>query len=187
MKTINFAELINLVANTNATNIVMFVQSEVKMNKTNNPFYHKEGRAWVADEVVEKLVQQRYMFGIDYQTRVNSALVVEGEAPTFKADKLPWGEWEIANKVIRHNGKYYLRTYVDRVHPDTISSVFFVDGNFATPDEIATIKEFTPTKSGSARQANEGLAEDKQVIPNNVDFDKIISIEIEGVTYNVAK
>ena len=61
-----------------------------------------------------------------------------------------------------------------------------MDGKDATDAQIKEIKAFTPDKGGSAKQANEGLAEGKQIIPNNVDFDKIITIEIDGVEYTIS-
>ena len=36
------------------TEITVTVKGEAKMNKTNNPFYEKQGRAWVAKDNVEK-------------------------------------------------------------------------------------------------------------------------------------
>ena len=56
----------------------------------------------------------------------------------------------------------------------------------ATEQQVKDIKAFTPDKGGSAKQANEGLAEGKQVIPNNVSFDKIITIEVDGIEYTIA-
>ena len=43
--------------------VTVTVKGEAKMNKTNNPFYEKQGRAWVAKDNVEKIQKSVYAFG----------------------------------------------------------------------------------------------------------------------------
>ena len=97
-----------------------------------------------------------------------------------------WGEFVkgAEGRVIEYNGKYYVRCYINNNNTSEVR--YFVDGKDATDAQIKEIKAFTPDKGGSAKQANEGLAEGKQIIPNNVDFDKIITIEIDGVEYTIS-
>ena len=186
MKTISKIDLVQLLSATNANSVTIVQRGECKMNKTNNPFYHKEGRSWVPDFNVEKESKTTYDFGGSYEERVNEALVADGSAGTFKGGSLAWGEFVkgAEGRVIEYNGKFYVRCYINRGNAAEVH--YFVDGKAATEEQIKDIKEFTPDKGGSAKQANEGLAEEKQVIPNNVDFDKIISIEVDGVEYTLS-
>ena len=187
VQNITKSELVKLLASTNAVEITIVQRGECKMNKANNPFFHKEGRSWVADYNVEKESKTTYDFGgASYEERVNEALVSDGSAGTFKGGALTWGEFVkgAEGRVIEYNGKYYVRCYINRANKSEVR--YFVDGKDATEQQIKDIKDFTPNKVGSAKQANEGLSEDKQVIPNNVDFDKIITIEVDGVEYTIA-
>lgn len=183
---INKSDLIQLLSSTSAESITILQRSECKMNKTNNPFYHKEGRAWVPDCLVEKESKTTYDFGGSYEERVNEALVSDGSAGTFKAAGLTWGEFVQGsnNRVIEYNGKFYVRCYINRDNTSEVS--YFVDGVPATDQQVADIKAFTPEKKESAKQANEGLTAEKQIIPNNVSFDNILVIEIDGTEYEIS-
>ena len=186
-KVITKSDLVQLLASTNAVSVTIVSRSECKMNKTNNPFYHKEGRSWVADNLVEKECKTTYDFGsVSYEDRVNEALVADGSTGTFKGGSLAWGEFVkgAEGRVIEYNVKYYVRCYINKKNKPEVS--YFVDGHAATDAQVKSIKEFTPDKGGSAKQANEGLAEENQIIPNNVGFDKIITIEVDGVEYKIA-
>ena len=177
-------DLVQILAGTNASEIIIVSRGEAKMNKTNNPFYHKEGRSWVPDYVVEKESKTTYDFGGSYEERVNEALVADGSAGTFKTSELTWGEWAVQGRIIKNGDKLYVRVYVNRDNKPEVR--YFVDGKEATPQQKEMIRDFTPEKGGSAKQANEGLSEEKQVIPNNIDFDKIITIEVDGTEYEIA-
>lgn len=181
------SELSQILANTDATEIIVSTRGEVKMNKTNNPFYEKQGRSWVAKDLVEKCQTSEYSFGGNYEERVNEALVADGSAGTFEAAALTWGEWEIEGKVITHNGKLYVRCYIVEGSGQNVATTYFVNGEVATEEQVKTIKEFTPTHKPSAKQSNEGLEQGKQIIPNNIDFDKIVCISIGGEVYEIKK
>ena len=183
MEKVSRERLVELLTSTNASSVTIVSVADAKMNKTNNPFYHKEGRAWVADKVVTKRSETTYNFGGSYEARVNEALVADGSTATFKSGALAWGEWLVEGKVIQYNGEFYVRVYVNR--DNTSNVTYFVDGKEATESEVKTIKEFTPEKGASAKQTNEGLAEEHQIIPNNIAFSKIESITIEGVAYTL--
>lgn len=186
VQNISKSDLVQLLASTNAESVTIIQRGECKMNKTNNPFYHKEGRSWVPDFNVEKESKTVYDFGGSYEERVNEALVADGSAGTFKGGSLSWGEFVkgAEGRVIEYNGNYYVRCYIN--NDNTPEVRYFVDGKDATDAQVKDIKAFTPEKGGSAKQANEGLAENKQVIPNNIPFDKIISIEVDGVEYTIS-
>lgn len=184
MKSISKSDLVKLLGATSVNEVIIIQRGECKMNKTNNPFYHKEGRSWVADYDVEKESRSVYDFGGSYEDRVNEALVADGSNGTFKAGALAWGEWEVQGRVIRNGEKLYVRVYVKNDSKPDVS--YFVNGKAATKEQIAIIRDFTPEKKASSKQLEEGLAEEKQIIPNNVDFDKIVSIEIDGIEYTIS-
>jgi hypothetical protein len=186
-KNITKSDLVQLLASTNAEEITVKQFGECKMKKTDNPFFHKEGRSWVPDHKVEKESLTTYDFGgASYEERVNEALVADGSTGTFKGGSLSWGEFVkgAEGRVIEYNGEYYVRCYVKNDLKPQVR--YFVDDADATADQIKIIKEFTADKTGSAKQANEGLAEDKQVIPNNIPFSKIVTIEVDGTEYAIA-
>ena len=54
-KQVTKSELIQILATTTETEITVTTRGEAKLNKTNNPFYEKQGRAWVAKDLVEKI------------------------------------------------------------------------------------------------------------------------------------
>ena len=176
-------ELVAILDKSNASEISVVTYGEAKMNKKGNPFFRKEGRSFVPVNEVTKRSSITYDFGGDYENRVNEALVADGSNGTFKAGGLTWGEWEVFGKVIKNGEKLYIRCYVNRDKQNVVT--YYVDGVEATDEQKSTIKEFTPEKTESAKQTNEGLSADKQVIPNVVDFDKLESIEIDGVVYTL--
>jgi hypothetical protein len=167
------------------TEIMVTVKGDAKMNKTNNPFYEKQGRAWVEKDKVEKIQTSVYAFGGSYEEMVNEALIADGSAGDFKAASLPWGEWIVEGKTISHNGKVYIRCYIVEGQTEILSVDYLVNGKEATPEQVQAIKDFTPEKKPSAKQENAGLAQGKQVIPNNIDLDKVVCVEIGGTIYEI--
>ena len=165
--------------------VTVTVKGEAKMNKTNNPFYEKQGRAWVAKDNVEKIQKSVYAFGGSYEERVNEALVSDGSAGDFKAASLPWGEWIVEGKTISHNGKVYIRCYIVEGQTEILSVDYLVNGKEATAEQVQAIKDFTPEKKPSAKQEAAGLESGKQVIPNNIDLDKVVCVEIGGTIYEI--
>jgi len=84
---------------------------------------------------VEKTMYIRKGIKYNAQKQVKES----GKTPTHE---LPWGEWEIANLIISHKGKYYLRAYST---PIKAKSKFFVDGREVKYDDLVTMpikKEF---------------------------------------------
>lgn len=176
-------DLVNILVKASATAESVEVQtySVAKMNKRGN---------YLKDERVMKLQTIEYAYGKSYEDRVNEALVESGKEGTFESKSLPWGKWleGAEGSVISHtkNGedKLYIRCYLKKgVEPDV---TYYVNGKPATEDEVDTIKAFSPNRSkDSSTQSEAGLEQEKQVIVNAVDFDNIISITIEGVTYEL--
>ena len=103
MKNISEKGLFALLAGLNgATIVTITTRTEAKMNKRGNP---------LAGHKVEKLTVVNCQFGYNYENAVNNRLEKIGAGTKFKTETLPWGVWEITNKVILHNGERYARFY----------------------------------------------------------------------------
>ncbi len=176
MKTINHATLAIILTNVNAACICAIrTITTPKMNKRGNP---------LANEDVKKVsTRKNYQFGYNYANGVNNRLDKQGCEANFVAEPLAWGEWLIPNKIIVHKGEYYGRFY--RMENSIEENSYLVNGNCATASEVETIKAFTPSRSGSNRQAEAGLTE-HQVEPMAIKFASIDTITIGGETYKVS-
>ena len=118
----------------------------------------------------------------NYENAVNNRLPKgDGNGEKFVAEKLPWGEWLVPNKVIVHNGKHYLRLYVTKSVKKSTS--YYLDGIKTDLNIGAEIRESKP----SARQAEVGIEEKDMVKPFTICADNVSSITLNGVTYNVVK
>ena len=130
---------------------------------------------------VEKKVSTNVQINYSYENAVNNRLEKNGLARTFKTESLPWGTWEVVNKIIAHKGEKYLRTYSIKGEIPQIE--YFVNGVPATPQEVATIKAYLASKSASAKQSANGLS-DNQVTPRNVKFSNILYLKCGNILYN---
>lgn len=138
----------------------------------------KYGINGVVTKVVSKVVQLNY----SYENAVNNRLEREGKDRDFEAQKLPWGEWFVANKIIAHKGKFYLRYY--DYNNNVLNKAYFVDGRPATADELATIKEYE--KASNKPSNTQGLSEEHEVKPLVVAEENIISLKCGEIDYHRA-
>lgn len=135
----------------------------------------------VINGVVTKLVKAQIQFNYSYENAVNNRLEKQGNEGSFEADKLPWGEWLIPNKIITHKGSLYVR-YYDYVGANKDSN-WFVNGTPATDEELDKIFTYLRSKDNSSKkQAEFGLI-DNQVKPKVVKAENIISMRVGGTTY----
>lgn len=114
----------------------------------------------------------------NYENAVNNR--IEGEEK-FVAEKLPWGEWLVPNKIITHKGKYYLRLYVTKSCKK--ETTWYINGERTNLNLSNEIRESKP----SARQAEVGIDEKDMVKPFTICADNVSSITLNGVTYNIVK
>ena len=145
--------------------------TDVKMNKTGNPYY---GR-------LSKRVKATMSFNYDYETAVNNRLIREGKEGNFDASKLPWGTWSVRNKFITHKGELYVRLY--EIPTNVPQVVYLLDGVEISEIEMVKVRPYLPTKKASAKQESAGLVEEKQVMPKAVNINNINSLSICGVVY----
>lgn len=132
--------------------------------------------------VVTKRSEGQVQINSDYNCRVNNALARQGNDCSFVSETLPWGKWELNNKVINYNGCRYLRYYYQRNSPMKVE--YYVDGRPATQDEVTIIKAYINAHSkGSAKQEMAGLAKGDQVKLANVKFDNILEFKVNGYIY----
>jgi hypothetical protein len=132
-------------------------------------------------KVVTKLVRTDVQINFEYENAVNNRLEKQGDERIFEAESLPWGEWEIVNKVITHKGNRYLRYYVP-ANAD-IKSVWFVDGKVATAEEFGKIIAYLQSKNKtSKRQADAGLVEN-QVVAKAIKFSNILRLAVDGTEW----
>ena len=130
-------------------------------------------------KVTNGVIQLNY----SYESAVNNHIEKNGGERTFEAQSLPWGHWFIDNLVIEHNGKLYLRAYVQG-GSNGLKTQYFVDGKEATEEQVQTITEYKNKRNGSNAQAQHGLEEGQQVKPFNVAVENIIALTCGECKYN---
>lgn len=132
---------------------------------------------------VEKIFDGVVQLNYSYKNGVNNRLEKIGATADFNALSLPWGNWEIPNKVITNKGKRYMRYYLIKCSDESKKPKvrFLVNGRAATDTEIATIKAYV-NKYYSNRQAAKGLTEN-QVSPRAVEFCDVLEVSVGGKKY----
>ena len=130
-------------------NIDLSTSTKLKMNKGGrggvapNPFYEKD---------VRKVKISTYEVGANYREKIDEALKADGQSMEKRenfTDTLPWGEYEIQDKVVAYNGKRYLRCYP--VKDAETSEEILVDGEVPSEEDLKTIMSYVPEKSGSKK------------------------------------
>ena len=185
MKTVNSAELIEILKATSAEEITLTTSTEVKMNKRGNSLVENGNK-------VTKTTSASYQFGGSYEERINESL--DSSLGGYKTKSLPWGSWVdgAEGKVITHTKtdkdgneitSLYLRYYNAT---SEISSTTFVDGKFATDEQMKIIEQFTPKKETKI-VTESGAEVESKVKTNVVNFANIITIEIDGEVYKVTE
>ena len=183
MKIVNSEELIESLKATSAEEITLTTSTEVKMNKWGNSLVENGSK-------VTKTTSATYQFGGSYEERINESL---DSSLGYKAKPLPWGSWVegAEGKVITHTKtdkegnettNFYLRYYNATSEVNTTT---FVDGEFATDEQMKIIEQFTPKKKESKVITESGAEVENKVKTNVVNFANIVTIEIDGEVYKV--
>ena len=183
MKIINSAELIEILKATSAEEITLTTYTEVKMNKRGNSLVENGNK-------VTKKTSATYQFGGSYEERINESI---DSSIGYKAKPLPWGSWVegAEGKVITHTKtdkegnettNFYLRYYNAT---SEVSTTTFVDGEFATGEQMKIIEQFTPKKKETKLVTESGAEVENKVKTNVVNFTNIVTIEIDGEVYKV--
>lgn len=204
-------DLVNILTATNAESVEVQTYSVAKMNKTRiatdengNELYEEvtDKRGNITKKVVKehnplefdrvfKETTIVYGFGKSYEERVNEALVENGKEGEFKSSPLKWGSWVKGSegKVIAHTkdgkDKLYMRCYLIEESKQS-ETTYYVNGSVATIEQIGAINKFSPELAKkSKKQESAGLEQEKQIVVNVVDFNTIVWIKIDGVTYEL--
>ena len=184
MKIVNSEELIEILKATSAEEITLTTSTEVKMNKRGNSLVENGNK-------VTKTTCASYQFGGSYEERINESI---DSSIGYKAKPLPWGSWVngAEGKVITHTKtdkegnettNFYLRYYNAT---SEVSTTTFVDGEFATAEQMKIIEQFTPKKKETKLVTESGAEVENKVKTNVVNFANIVTIEIDGEVYKVA-
>ena len=184
MKIVNSEELIEILKATSAEEITLTTSTEVKMNKKGNSLVENGNK-------VTKTTCASYQFGGSYEERINESI---DSSIGYKAKPLPWGSWVegAEGKVITHTKtdkegnettNFYLRYYNAT---SEVSTTTFVDGEFATGEQMKIIEQFTPKKKETKLVTESGAEFENKVKTNVVNFANIVTIEIDGEVYKVA-
>jgi hypothetical protein len=123
----------------------MVAVTEVRMNKTGNPFYG----------LVRKVQKIKLEINNSYENKVNDARDFEEKATDFEVAPLQWGNHASA-AVIENKGALYLQSIVLERDPAPI----YIDASGMLVN-FADIKPFLPPKRPNARQ---DLEQDVQVL-----------------------
>lgn len=175
-------ELVKMVTDYDG-NITLSTSTPLKMNKGGrggvepNPFYGKD---------VRKVKTSLYEIGASYIDKINESLAAEGKPAASESeftDKLPWGDYEVKDKVVAYNGKRYLRCYP--VKDAESFEEITVDGEFPSPEDLETIMSYVGEKKSSKKQEEAGITEENRVRPLLFSFDNITEITFENIFDNV--
>lgn len=179
-------EFVEIIRNTNADKIRVCYESEVKMNKKQNPFYHQEGRSWVPDHKVTKTTVSSYLFGKNYTETVNEAAKSANpdKDVDFKA-KDSYLESVIPDKLYKAKAgdQLYLRVMPDKDGGEPIYS-YFVDGERATDEQMKIINEWE-TKREHVVHTQEDVGIEDFVRVFNYKLDQIIAVRIGDEIYRL--
>ena len=150
----------------NQFGVTITTKTEPKMNKTNNPYF---GR-------VEKVkTSHNVALGRDYAAKVNKDLEAHGLEPNFKAQKAsgrsPLGTDLLFEVKDTDPNICYIRVMYNKNSKST--EEFYLDNRLATPEEVASIKEFLPKSSAPKKQMACGLAEE--------DCERIVCYKLDSI------
>ena len=127
--------------------------------------------------VTEQVQYSHVTIGTSYEKAVNNRNERINGSRDFVAESLPWGQWEIANKVISHKGNYYLRYYKNR---NTITTrTLYVGDRLATVEEVKIINAYYKSSgsNNSNRQSYIGIDSAEQVHPRVTNIVNIVRIK----------
>jgi hypothetical protein len=167
--TINENEMLTILMNVNKSTFINVVSStNVRMNKTNNPYFDK----------VKKITKSNYLIGNDYETRVQSNEGKEGLEKNFESVENSVGEH--VSKCVLFNQKlntYYLQYELFKESNPTTEFIF--DGNSI---EKQLFESYMVKKSNTSRQTQE-----RKVFFQSFKLSSINEFTLDGTHYIVER
>ena len=148
-----------------ATFATLKTETEVKMNKTNNPYY---GR-------VTKTGEMNVTLNFIYANSVNNQRTKEGNDEVFVPHQRKWGVRIEKTPFVEHNGKMYLEAKCNAAAKNV---QYFLDGILI---DKAQIEAFLPVvKSGAEHQGVE-----KEIIVRDFAMESIRGINFGGNQFQI--
>lgn len=122
----------------------------------------------------------------NYGNAVNNQRVRESDAQTVEeVEAVPefvplpraWGERLTGTALVHHKGQHYVEVKVERA----IETVYVIDGEEATPEQIADLRRFLDKRD------NEGQRQEveKVIILRDYKLDSIKGVRVHGEQYDV--
>lgn len=139
--------------------------TEVKMNKTNNPFYDR----------VQKKQKSNVFINFDYAAAVNRKLLKEGKEAEFVAKPRKWGEKLPGTPLVFYKEEYYLEARFLNNEPKV---EYLVDGQIT---EKAVLETYLPVKNTASIKEHQGL--DEEIIIRDFKVKNIHEITLNGTHY----
>lgn len=136
--------------------------TDVRMNKTNNPYYGRVKKVSLLTNVG---------LGLNYENVVNNRLVREGKENNFVAQApkgKKWLNYPLTLVSEKDENVKYLRTTMYK--NTTKETKYIIDNKIANENEIAIMKQFIPK---SSKPKNQGLDEENAVIVRDFKFENI--------------
>ena len=167
---VNHTEMVNFLKTVETgTFINMVMLTDVRMRKTNNPLFGK----------VKKLTSGNYLVGNDYENRVRSNQVKEGDEPTFESEK-PKGKTHVTKCVLvddKTGQTHYLM--VERFDElKTQSEYVTKDFDMLDDVQMELVKQFKYQNYQSKKQT-----QDRKVMVITPKIENILSVTIGKTKY----
>ena len=163
-------ELVTLLLSVETSTFINLVTcTDVRMNKTGNPFF---GR-------VKKISSRNYLIGNDYENRVRKNEDNEGFTPDFEAEKAS-GKTHVSKCVLKsdkdENVKYLMVELFDEI-PPVVEYIY--DGN---PIEKSLFEAYMTKVYESQKQEQE-----RKVIVITPKISSIRALTMNGIRYMVVR
>ena len=155
-----------------STFATVIARLEQNMTKTGNP---------LRDKKVEKLVNFQFALNQIYQNVVNNQREREQLQPDFKSSS-SWHEkvHDAVNGAILRNKKDHEKRYLSGIVKKSEIIEYFVDGEKATPEQVAIIKEFRKVSAPPQNQGYDNSPLRNPIIFRTISFENIKEIRTNG-------
>ena len=167
---VNISELVEILKTVEKSTFVnLATETEVRMNKTNNPFFG----------LIKKQATCNYRIGNDYESRVQSNEVKEGLEGTFQTEKAS-GKTHVSKCVLvsdKDPNKFYLM--VERFDEIQPKNEYFMNGNQI---DRMIFQDYLIKVSESKKQDQE-----RKVMVITPMIENIKRISLNGNVYEVEK
>jgi hypothetical protein len=163
---VSYGELVEILKNVKGATPATFVAvTEVKMNKTGNPYHGK----------VTKKQKSNVFINFDYATSVNRARAKEGNEEEFVAKPRKWGAKIPGTPVIQHNDEFYLEARFLTNEPKV---EYFMDSILTDPE---VFEAYMPSKKTESIKEHQGL--EAEIVIRDFKISNIHEITVGGAHY----